>query len=242
MKQKQGEIEAKQILQLKGIQFDESYCDDNSSPSMPDLKYQNGRFLEVTHTWHNNNIPKFNINFMYKSINEKIKIMKRAREAYDRICKFDYPRTTDGLILGDLTAEGKEQLKQDRKIVRNHFGAYDPDLKRYSEFNCDMPIIHSSVDNIIHEITKDKARKYPNGDTDLFIFILQGEFECLDDLLKTGTWNQCYNNFMRTITQSPFKVIYLCVWDFRSQMYNIKNPILIKFETISDRKLIYGAI
>lgn len=241
MKRKQGEIEAKQILQLKGMQFDESYCDDNSSPSMPDLKYQDGRFLEVTHTLHNNNIARFNINFLYKSINEKIKIMDRAREAHDRISKLDYPRIS-GKLFGEFTSEGKKQFDKDIKIVENHFGAYDPDLKRCSEFNCDIPIIHSSVDNIIHEITKDKARKYPNGDTDLFIFILQGEFECLEDLLKTGTWNGCYNNFMRAIIQSPFKVIYLCVWDFRNQMYNTENPVLTKFETISDQKLIYGTM
>ncbi|MDE5884983.1 MAG: hypothetical protein K2H29_07930 [Oscillospiraceae bacterium] len=241
MKQKQGEIEAKQILQLKGMQFDESYCDDNSSPSMPDLKYQDGRFLEVTHTLHNNNIAKCNINFIHKSISEKIKIMDQVREARDHILELNRQRIKDKPFR-DFTPEEKKKLKKYRKIVRNHFGIYEPDLKRYSEFNCDVPVIRCSVDNIIYEIKKDKAKKYPNGDTDLFIFILQGEFECLDDLLKTGTWNRCYNNFMRAIIQSPFKVIYLCVWDFRNQMYNTENPVLIKFETISDQKLIYGAM
>lgn len=45
---KQGEQEAKEILQLKGYIFDNQYYDDNSSKSMPDLKFQGGNYLEVT--------------------------------------------------------------------------------------------------------------------------------------------------------------------------------------------------
>lgn len=48
---KQGEQEAKMILERKGVAFDDNYHDDNSSPSMPDFKYlDEERFLEVTHT------------------------------------------------------------------------------------------------------------------------------------------------------------------------------------------------
>lgn len=53
---KKRETEAMQILELKGIEFDKSYCDNNSKNSRPDLRYKNGRFLEVTHTHHNNSI------------------------------------------------------------------------------------------------------------------------------------------------------------------------------------------
>lgn len=49
---KKGEFEAKSILEKLGVQFDESYYDDNSRNSMADFKYKNGRFLEVTHTRH----------------------------------------------------------------------------------------------------------------------------------------------------------------------------------------------
>ena len=46
---KQGENEAIQILQKKGYEFDLDYKDQNSGESMPDLKYKDGRYLEVTH-------------------------------------------------------------------------------------------------------------------------------------------------------------------------------------------------
>lgn len=45
------------ILERKGVAFDDNYHDDNSHPSMPDFKYlDEERFLEVTHTLHNNAI------------------------------------------------------------------------------------------------------------------------------------------------------------------------------------------
>lgn len=68
---KQGEQEAKEILQLKGYIFDNQYYDDNSSKSMPDLKFQGGNYLEVTHTQHNNKIAKSPTQFDRLSIREK---------------------------------------------------------------------------------------------------------------------------------------------------------------------------
>lgn len=228
MKKKQGEQEAKQILEVKGFVFDSSYCDDNSKESMPDLRFANGRYLEVTHTLHNHEIVRSINKFHQKSIDEQLQIMTDAKEAYDRITKNDYPQTLDG-----LTDEGLKQFKKDAKIVRNHFGIDISDLTKRSEFNCDSPIIESSTDNIIHEI-REKAQKYSKGDTDLFIFILEDEYECLCDLLKTRNWNSCYDSFMNAVMTSPFNVVYLCVWDFEAQTYNIENPILLKFETFSD--------
>ena len=47
---KQGELEAKLILERKGIVFDETHQDDGSEHSLPDLKYLGvDRYLEVTH-------------------------------------------------------------------------------------------------------------------------------------------------------------------------------------------------
>lgn len=234
MKKKQGEQEAKQILEVKGFVFDSSYCDDNSKESMPDLRFANGRYLEVTHTLHNHEIVRSINKFHQKSIDEQLQIMTDAKEAYDRITKNDYPQTLDG-----LTDKGLKQFKKDAKIVRNHFGIDVSDLTKRSEFNCDSPIIESSTDNIIHEI-REKAQKYSKGDTDLFIFILDDEYNCLCYLLKTGTWNGCYNAFMRSVIISPFNVVYLCVWNFKAQTYNIENPILLKFETVSDDKLSFS--
>ena len=60
MHRKRGEEEAVKILESKGYIFDKSYFDDNSQNSMPDLRYIDGRYLEVTHTFHNNNISELN--------------------------------------------------------------------------------------------------------------------------------------------------------------------------------------
>lgn len=53
MKFKQGELEARAILENKGYVFDTNYWDNNSKDSMPDLKYKGGNYIEVTHTRHN---------------------------------------------------------------------------------------------------------------------------------------------------------------------------------------------
>ncbi len=54
---KKGEHEAITILEKLGIEIDKSYYDDNSQQSMPDVKCTDGRYIEVTHTFHNNAIP-----------------------------------------------------------------------------------------------------------------------------------------------------------------------------------------
>lgn len=227
---KKGEQEAKQILQLKGFEFDDTYCDDNSKQSMPDLRFKNGRYLEVTHTLHNHgNMTHLN-QFRKKPLTEQLRIMKEAKIAYDRITTKDYPYTLDG-----LTDEGLKQFRRDRNLVKEHFGLDVSDGIR-SE-NCDIPVIESSANNIICEITKDKAQKHPNGNTDLFVFILEDEYDCFCELIKPKHYNTYYDTFMRSVIKSPFKAVFLCVWDFESQTYNINNPDLIKMETKSDISL-----
>ena len=58
LKRKKGEQEAITILENLGIEIDTSYHDDNSQQSMPDIRCKGGRYIEVTHTFHNNAIPK----------------------------------------------------------------------------------------------------------------------------------------------------------------------------------------
>ena len=52
IKRKRGEEEALIILKQVGIEIDEDHYDDNSKSKMPDLRYKDGRFIEVTHTRH----------------------------------------------------------------------------------------------------------------------------------------------------------------------------------------------
>ena len=227
---KKGELQAKQILQAKGFEFDETYIDNNSQPSMPDPNLKNGRYLEVTHTLHNHGYITHLNKLHKKSIEEQLRIMKEAKAAYDRIRTKGYPHTLDG-----LTDEGLKQFRRDRKLVKANMGLDVSDGTRTEK--CDIPVIESSVDNIIREVTKDKAPKYSNGETDLFIFVLEDELRCFYELIKSKNYNVCYDTFMNHVIQSPFKCIYLCVWDFESHSYNTQNPILVKMETLSETTL-----
>ena len=106
---KQGEQEAKMILVRKGVAFDDNYHDDNSRPSMPDFKYlDEERFLEVTHTLHNNAIITHINRFHRKSTAEQLEIMEKARNVYDRIHEYRYPDTEEGMV----------QYRCDLKLVK----------------------------------------------------------------------------------------------------------------------------
>lgn len=98
-----------------------------------------------------------------------------------------------------------------------------------SEFHCDIRTICMSADNILREIRDDKGKKYPNGDVDLFVFVLPDEYECVLEYLNNYQWNRAAQHFLNTILTSPFPAVYLCVWDFVKQTYEINNPLLLKF-------------
>ena len=151
---KKGELEATEILEKLGEQFDEDYHDDNSKSSMPDLRYKNGRYLEVTHTRHNNAIFTSANKFSKKSITEQLEIEIKAADAIERMCNSGYGK--------DNTE--KKQCMEDCKLLKSHMG-YDATLyeNKFNEFKCDIPMSMFSAENIMNEITKDKGKKYPNG-------------------------------------------------------------------------------
>lgn len=223
---KNGESEAKKILEKLGIEFDNEYCDDNSGKSMPDLRYKNGRYLEITHTKHNNSLFKPVGRFWKKPIEEQLKISHRVSEALTRFKNLNYER-----IDGRLTESGLKQYRSDCRLMKDHLG-YDPTSfnNPFSEFKCDIPMIYFSADNILDEITKDKGEKYPNGDTDLFVFVTEEEFDFLFQLLSESSWNGTAIEFIKSILKSPFPVIYICIWNIRKQEYEIDNPVIKKLE------------
>lgn len=232
---KQGELEAKLILERKGIAFDEVHHDDGSQHSLPDLKYLGeDRYLEVTHTLHNHAIAGSLNHFHKKSLDEQYEITKKASAAYDRIQCRDYPDTP----------EGKAQYKRDLKLVKSHWGC-DPTQpgfpEQFSEFECDCPIMECSTDNILREV-REKGEKHTSGNTDLFIFVLEDELLVMLGLLKTGSQNGCYAAFFNAILHSPFPVIYVCEWNFERQTYEIDNPAIMKFEKTADGGVNYRQI
>ncbi len=109
-KRKQGEEEAMRILKAKGISFNEKHNDEGDKGySVPDLQYSDGRYLEVTHTLHNNGLIKsVPRNYCKKSLEEQYEIAKEAREAYERIRSLDY--TFKDEQAGRLTTEGTAQF------------------------------------------------------------------------------------------------------------------------------------
>jgi len=236
VKRKTGEKEAIIILKTIGIQLNEDYYDDNSRSSMPDLRYADGRGIEVTHTRHNNAIKK-DLNKYQKALaNDKsdnpfrrqLEIELLCSEALRRIHKIDYERNIDG----KLTEEGSRLFKKDCEVLKKHMG-YNPmerDLeKKFSEFECDCPSIQYSIDNILREITKDKGEKHKGGDTDLFLFVTIEEYDILKELLLQIGWNGNTAVFINQVIASPFLNVFICEWDFDKQEYNTENPRMLKF-------------
>lgn len=220
---KQGELEAKMILERKGITFDETHHDDGSKHSLPDLKYLGeDRYLEVTHTLHNNKIAMEPNDYYMKSTSEQQEIEEKAFAAYDRIRHIGYPNTEDG----------KAQYKRDLKLVKSHYG-YDPTKidfsEQFSEFKCDRPTIECDPDNIIREV-RSKGKTHNSGNTDLFIFVLEDEFEAMMYILRSGPINSACTAFVNCILRSPFPVVYVCAWNWETQTYEIDSPLIMKFE------------
>lgn len=234
-KLKEGENEAIQILESIGVELDETYYDDNSQSSMPDLRYKNGRFIEVTHTKHNNAAAKFQNRYFTPQNGETIEQMfdrhivveRECSEAVERLMQFRYELDE----YGELTADAKIRYKKDNDLVKRHLGydrtEFDYD-KKFSEFNCDRPSFHHSIDNILRRVSE-KSEKHPSGNTDLFIFVTKDEFRLMRDYLTQISINVYSKSFVSGLFKSPFQVIYICPWDFIRQEYITNEPMVYQF-------------
>ncbi len=218
---KQGEAEAKRILSEIGIEFDDFHVDNNIGRSIPDLKYKNGRYLEVTHTQHNNKavgrVPDIVKN---KSIHEQYEEAIRVDDAYQRLKNRNYTNDTNG----------KNQFKHDIKLVKRSYG-YDLTKSDYnelhSEFGCDFPSFYFTTDHILDRV-QTKGEKYPDGNTDLFLFVADAEFNLMVSLLKQYDVNGATVAFINRLFDSPFNTIFIATWDFYGQTY-YEKPTLVKF-------------
>ena len=215
-KRKNGELEAILILEDLGVEIDKDYCDDNSYKSMPDIRCKDGRYIEVTHTLHNND-NQTKVSKYYQLQPEEsveayferhLKVETECSQALNRINSNDYEKDD----IGRSTLAGQAQYKKDVKIVKDHLG-YDVtenDLyKQHSEFKCDHPSILFSANNILREITVDKGKKYPSGNVDLFIFVADEEFRLMKQLISEMNWNGTAKSFLNQIFLSPFPKIQI---------------------------------
>ncbi len=233
---KQGEQEAIAILENIGIQVDRDYSDDNSHQRMPDIRCKDGRFIEVTHTRHNNDIPKSGNRFDLPQSGEDWDACYKRRQTRALECGQALERYGNSIYekdeQGKLSAAGQKQLKKDEKLIKDHLG-YDVKekdfTKQFSEFKCDHPAIIHSTDNILREITEDKGEKYPDGNVDLFIFVTEQEFQLMKNLIAEKIRNVNARGFLSQIFSSPFPRVYICAWCFEKQEYNTVDPKLVIF-------------
>ena len=225
---KPGEIEAKLILKHLGISFDSLYYDRNLGHSMADLKTTDGRYIEVTHTNHNKQIVIAGNKFSKMSVSERISKMEDAHEAYIRLQQKDYEKDSTG----ELTQTALSQCKKDVKLIESHYGIASNGES--TEFKCDLPVIEHSVDNILHEIVEDKGKKYTDGKTDLFIFVTEDEYRIFTQLLSEKGWNGYFGVFTQKISNTSFKTIYICAWEFETQKYITEDSTLIMIEKRDD--------
>lgn len=223
---KNGEKEAKEILIKKGLTFDNSYCDNNSKASMPDLKLSTGRFIEVTHTKHNHRDWNTPNKFDQKEPEEKLTIVTEAQRALDRLDQDEYEKDENW----EYTEEGNEIRERDIKIVKKHFG-YDYDTHNHSEYNSDLKSMSFSSKLIENEILYDKGKKYPDGTVDLFIFVTAEEMRYVTNHEK---------QFLYNIKDTKFLTIYLCVWDMINNKYEVENPKIVKVDLGVDPPSIYS--
>lgn len=243
-RRKNGEQEAIDILKTIGIIIDDTYRDDNSKPGMPDLRYadDSARYVEVTHTKHDNSIF-FEIRKFYKrKKGESIKEYNNrlyeteilCAEALERVRTLTYERDVAGMFSSDAV----RLYNKDVKILKEHLG-YDPTqrelLNMYSEDKCDSPTIIYTTDNIIREIEEDKGPKHQSGNTDLFIYVTGEEYDLMTELLASSNYDRTSQIFLERVYESPFHVIYVCEWNMRERVYNVDAPKLTRLYKNTDK-------
>ncbi len=242
-RRKNGEQEAMDILKTIGIIIDDTYRDDNSKPGMPDLRYadDSARYVEVTHTKHDNSIFFKKRDFYKRKDGESIQEYNnrlyeteiRCSVALDRLRFLAYEHSVEG----KLTQEARRIYNADLKILKEHLG-YDPTQKemsnKYSETNCDSPTILYTTDSILREIEEDKGPKHQSGNTDLFIYVTGEEYDLMLELLASSIYNRTSQIFLERVYESPFHMIYVCEWNMRERVYNVNAPKLTRFYKNTD--------
>lgn len=237
-KMKRGEKEAYLILEnLLNISLDNNYHDDNSMENMPDLKTTDNIYIEVTHTYHNQNISKAN-KFERLEVDAKNRILKNVADARERISSKNYQKNADG----NLTENGKEQFQKDRELIKTNLG-FDYSTGDYIKKHewCDCPSVWLSADNIIDAIDH-KNEKYKDKKLamDLFVFATIEEIKYVEDLYKQRNYNKASAGFVRNVLSSTFNNIYICEFNLEKGMYNTENPKIIVLSKLDNKSLSFN--
>jgi hypothetical protein len=234
---KRGEAEALRIMKSLGFLFDESFHDDGSEQNMPDLKFSDGCYLEVTHTKHNECAYLNGTDFDSHSIEEKYNKSKAVSDALERFFSCDYQMDENK---HELTEIGKKLRLADAKLLKEYLG-YDSTNGELCEFKCDVPVFTFESDNIFTAV-RQKFEKYKKSkrkveNINVFIFAQYDELEALLSSLSKGNSlaKRCYMCFPR---------VFVCGWDLGNQKYDFIDPVVVqlydsgKWEILSGRKRI----
>lgn len=207
---KAGELEALIIMENLGFKLDHN--DDNSKESMPDFRFEDGHYLEVTHTEHK--MKRKPNNYSKLSLDDQLKRKEEANDAKERL------RHISNYV------DKPDKIKKDKKIVNDHFGKLtsyctDPNI------NSDIISEIYTVDNIISVIEK-KSEKHCEG-TDLFIFVDNDEYELLINCMTDR-----YSGLHKSVNNSVFNTVYIYPWDSTFQDYKSTKEIIILRKTAGD--------
>lgn len=215
---KKTEKIAKTILEKRGKVFNETYFDDGSSESMPDLKYVNGRFVEITQTNHNNGLFCDDEDAHKRAMKRQKSLDKLDPEAYRRYMTNDYP---DGC---------GHSRSSDEKILKETYG-WNEDTQTFgSEFGSLLSTIEYSVQNISKVIKRKhkKHKKHKDKDIELFVFVAEEEFDMFEEVIENSQWNSTDKKILEEICDTCFKRIYLSVYNLEKQDYTYNEDKFIE--------------
>lgn len=198
---KKGEITAKKVLEKIGCEFDDSYADDGSEKGdrKPDLKYSDGRFVEITHTKHPNLFTNSSEYFSF-SLEKRKEIEEQYSQALKRFFSGAYPKS----------GRGEQQESDDKKIIASFLGlGEDADEAELASF------IYTK-DNIV-EVIKEKSEKHRGKDIDLFVFVTPEEFDEVEFIVQCNKMvgdEKYFDRLWFVIKYSCFYRMFICKLDF----------------------------
>lgn len=199
---KMGECAAKTVMRKIGFEFDDSYADDGTikGDRKPDLKYADGRYLEVTHTKHP---TLFSDSSEYFSVclDKKKELQSKYSESLKRFFSNAYPRS----------GRGRQQEADDKKVIASFLGLGE------NASEADLSAIIYSKENII-DVIREKSEKHNGKDIDLFIFVTPEEFEEVEFIVRCNEMvieEKYYDLLWFVIKNSVFYRVFICELDFK---------------------------
>lgn len=214
-KYKEGELEAKEILESEGYIFNNDYYDDNSEENMPDFQLKDDSFIEVTHTDHEYSLSKYQKNLNKLSLEERYRKSLETNEIYDILLELSYRGGREGLSI--------EENKLFEKMVKKYRLRTGIDFctGEHFERNVDEPVLTFSIKNITNQIIK-KGVKHKGKNISLFIFVDEAEYGILAEVTSSNIFRSDYEKLKRVINNSCFNKVWIYPYNILYDGYKAK--------------------